>query len=214
MLGPNGAGKSTLMNTLSGLVRQDRGEIVFEDSSLDRLSAVARARLGIVQCQEGRHLFETLTVGENLKLGASRRGLAWRKVATELDWLAELFPVLRPRWRQQAGTLSGGEQQMVALARSLIAQPRLLLLDEPALGLAPALVRQVFATLPLVAQRGVSILLVEQSAPAALQIAGRGYLLRAGLVVMAGSSSEIRAYLEENGGCLGSSLAGSISMGN
>jgi branched-chain amino acid transport system ATP-binding protein len=214
VLGPNGAGKSTLMNTLSGLLRQDRGEIILEGSSLDRLSAVTRARLGIVQCPEGRHLFETLTVGENLKLGASRRRLAWRKLTAELDWLVGLFPVLRERWQQQAGTLSGGEQQMVALARSLIARPRVLLLDEPALGLAPRLVRQVFATLPLIARRGVSILLVEQSASAALQVASRGYLLRTGSVVMEGSSEALHAHLEQNAGCLGSSLAISIPMEN
>lgn len=201
VLGPNGAGKSTLMNAISGLVVQDRGEIQLEDTSLGYLPAVQRVRLGVVQCPEGRRLFATLTVGENVRLGAGRQ---WRRARAELDWLVGLFPVLAERWRQQAGTLSGGEQQMVALARSLIAGPRLLLLDEPALGLAPALVRQVFATLPQVAARGVTILLVEQSARAALKVAGRGYLLRNGRVVMEGSAGVLRTNLEANSGYLGS----------
>lgn len=203
VLGPNGAGKSTLINTISGLIRHYQGEILFEGSSIDRLSAVKRARRGIVQCPEGRKLFETLSVGENLKLGASRRGMAWRKVEADLGWLVDLFPVLRERWKQRAGTLSGGEQQMVALARSLIAQPHLLLLDEPSLGLAPRVVYQVFAMLPLLARRGISILLVEQNAFAALQVAVRGYLLKAGLVTLAGPSDMLRVHLEQNAGYIG-----------
>lgn len=209
VLGPNGAGKSTLINTISGLLRQDRGEIVFEGSPIDRLSVVERTQMGIVQCPEGRRLFETLTVGENLRLGAISRGRAWRKAVTDLEWLAALFPIIRERWRQQAGTLSGGEQQMIALARSLIAQPRLLLLDEPALGLSPRLVRQVFTTLPPLTQRGVTILLVEQNARAALQVANDGFLLRTGLVAMEGSAGALLAHLEQNAGYLGSSVPAS-----
>lgn len=203
VLGPNGAGKSTLMNTISGLVRHERGEIVFEGSQIDCMPAARRTRLGIVQCPEGRRLFETLTVGENVKLGASRRSRTSGDLAADLDWLSELFPILRQRWGQKAGTLSGGEQQMVALARSLIAQPRVLLLDEPTLGLAPRLAREVLSTLPIVARNGVAILVVEQNARAVLQVADRGYLIGAGSVARDGSSDILRTYLESNHGFLG-----------
>lgn len=203
VLGPNGAGKSTLMNTISGLVRHDRGDIVFDGSRINDLAAVRRARIGIVQCPEGRRLFETLTVGENLRLGASRRARTSRDFAADLGWLSEIFPILRQRWGQQAGTLSGGEQQMVALARSLMAQPRVLLLDEPTLGLAPRLSREVLSALPIVARDGVAIFVVEQNARAVLKVADRGYLLGAGSITLEGSPDILGAYLEKNHGFLG-----------
>jgi len=182
VLGQNGAGKSTLLRSLAGLVSAQRGRVTLADEVLSGRSAVERVRRGVVLCPEGRQLFASLTVGENVRLGATRRRVSWRRLSSEVDHLVQLFPVVESRWRQKAGTLSGGEQQMVALARSLIAAPRLLLLDEPTLGLAPLAAKSVMETLPLIAESGVAVLLVEQNQRAATSVSHRGYALQAGKI--------------------------------
>lgn len=186
VLGANGAGKTTLLRTISGLVRATSGSIHFEGRDIRRMNPVANVRAGIVLCPEGRDLFESLTVEENLRLGALRTRISWRKLQGDVEQVMDLFPFIRERLRQRAGTLSGGEQQMVALARSILARPRLLLLDEPALGLAPRIVERLFALLPRIAATGVAILLVEQNATAALSVANRAYVLKQGQVISAG----------------------------
>lgn len=203
LLGPNGAGKTTLVRAISGQVPVAAGTIRFGGRPIDGMGTVRIAWAGIVQCPEGRRLFASLTVEENLAIGASRLRLPFSALCEDVDFLCSVFPVLRDRWRQRAGTLSGGEQQVVAIARSVIARPLVLLLDEPALGLAPKLVRQLFSVLPSLANRGMSILLVEQNAHAALAVAGRGYLLRNGSIELHLSAREMREYLRRNTGYLG-----------
>ena len=183
LLGANGAGKSTTLLALSGLVKPSGGTILFDGKPVQRLKAHDIVKLGITQAPEGRRIFDTLTVEENLNLGAfvSRDGA--RNAAT-LKWVYGLFPVLEERRGQLGGTLSGGEQQMLAIGRALMSHPRLLLLDEPSLGLAPLLVKAIFQTLREINRRGVTIVLVEQNARAALRLAGRGYVMEVGNIVL------------------------------
>ena len=190
VLGPNGAGKTTALRAISGTVRRS-GRIVLAGRPLDRLGPAGVARLGVAHVPEGRGTFSELTVWENLRLGAyTRRG----SIDAELERVLSYFPWLRDRRRQEAGTLSGGEQQMLALARAFVHRPRLLLLDEPSLGLAPVLVAELFRIVrELNEQEGLSVLVVEQNAHLALQAAHAGYVLEAGHVVLAGSSDELRA---------------------
>ena len=202
IIGPNGAGKSSLLRSLSGQVPMCGGKVIFEGNET-RMSVVEAVRAGIIQCPEGRDLFETLTVEENLKLGAARRSQPFRDLVAEIDHLTELFPILRERWQQRAGTLSGGEQQMLAIGRAVIARPRLMLLDEPALGLAPKLVHQLFEVLPSLVQSRTSILLVEQNVRAALSVAERGYLLRSGQIELVGSCQELQQELLSSEAFLG-----------
>ena len=192
VLGPNGAGKTTLVRTIMGLVRPRSGSILFEGDDIVHRDPVANVHAGIVLCPEGRNLFEQLTVEENLRLGALRTGEPWRKLRGDYDEVVQLFPLIRERLHQRGGTLSGGEQQMVAIARSLLARPRLLLLDEPALGLAPRVVTELFALLPRLARGGMSILLIEQNASAALSVADRAYVLRQGEVISHGPANDVR----------------------
>ncbi len=192
MLGANGAGKSTTLMTVSGILRPRSGRIIFEGHDLTKISPYDIVRLGVIQCPEGRHIFGGLTVRENLLMGAVRRQ-DHSDVHKDLDWVCSLFPVLGERLRQTGATLSGGEQQMLAIGRALMASPRLLLLDEPSLGLAPVVVQVIFDVTRQLHQRGVTILLVEQNARKALQVANRGYLLETGQVVMSGSVGELRA---------------------
>jgi len=192
MLGANGAGKSTTLMTVSGILRPRSGRIIFEGHDLTKISPYDIVRLGVIQCPEGRHIFGGLTVRENLLMGAVRRQDRG-DVHKDLDWVCSLFPVLGERLRQTGATLSGGEQQMLAIGRALMASPRLLLLDEPSLGLAPVVVQVIFDVTQQLHQRGVTILLVEQNARKALQVANRGYLLETGQVVMSGSVGELRA---------------------
>ncbi|WP_408859843.1 ABC transporter ATP-binding protein [Acidiphilium sp.] len=182
ILGANGAGKTTLMRTISGLLTPRGGSIVFEGTDITRLGADRIVRLGIAQSPEGRRVFGTLSVMENLRLGAFTRPAG--EVAGSLDFVLQIFPRLAERRGQLAGTMSGGEQQMLAIGRALMAKPRLLLLDEPSLGLAPIIVQGIFRTLREIANSGVTILIVEQNARSALKLADRGYVLEVGRFVI------------------------------
>ena len=191
LLGANGAGKTTTLRAISGLVKPRQGDILFDGSSILALPAHRIVGQGIAQCPEGRKVFPTLTVEETLRLGAylHRNDKEWVEEGQEKVW--ELFPRLHERRFQLAGTLSGGEQQMLAIGRALMARPRLLLLDEPSLGLAPLLVQEIFRTIKAINAQGVAILLVEQNARLALKIAHRAYVLATGQVVVSGEAADL-----------------------
>ncbi len=191
IIGANGAGKSTILKALVGLVPIKDGEIVFDGKSISGLETAARVKKGIALVPEGRQLFPYLPVMTNLKLGATlRRDKAG--VAESMEYVFQLFPRLRERLRQNAGTLSGGEQQMLAIGRGLMADPRLLCLDEPSVGLAPIVVEQVGEAIRDINKRGISVLLVEQNANLALGVCQTGYVLEVGRVVLAGDRETIR----------------------
>ena len=192
LIGANGAGKSTLMRTISGLVKAQSGSILWNGQELLGKPIDQIVASGIAMSPEGRRVFADLTVLENLKIGAYLRK---DKAETEkdLEWVYSLFPRLRERSWQSAGTLSGGEQQMLAIGRALMGQPKLLLLDEPSLGLAPLLVKSIFETIRAINQSGVTILIVEQNARAALKLATRGYVLELGRVVMEDTAAHLLA---------------------
>ncbi|MBI2524866.1 MAG: ABC transporter ATP-binding protein [Candidatus Rokubacteria bacterium] len=189
LLGANGAGKSTTLRAVSGLVRPLRGRILYDGRDVTGWPADAIVAAGIGHVPEGRDLFPEFTVLDNLLVGGHTVGR--RELAARLELGFELFPLLRERKRQRAGTLSGGEQQMLAMARALVSRPRVLLLDEPSLGLAPILTREIFRVIRQINQRGVSVLLVEQNARRALGVADRGYVLETGRLVVAGPSREL-----------------------
>ncbi len=192
LIGGNGAGKSTTLNTICGLTPAAEGRIIFEGQDITRRPPYEIARMGLNQAPEGRKIFTQLTVRENLEMGAFARDDA-RVVKHDLESVYERFPRLRERRNQAGGTLSGGEQQMLAIGRALMARPRLLLLDEPSMGLAPLLVREIFNTIEhLNKDLGATILLVEQNALMALAIAHRGYVLESGMVAHSGTSAELR----------------------
>jgi branched-chain amino acid transport system ATP-binding protein len=204
LIGANGAGKTTILNTVSGLIPSARGEIYFEDGKMKGLPPEKIVAAGISQVPEGREVFGPLTVLENLQLGAYLRfGKKERKaIEKDLEWVFQLFPRLRERMKQIAGTLSGGEQQMLAIGRALMARPKLLLLDEPSMGLAPLVVKDIMSTISILRDSGVTILIVEQNARASLRISDRGYVLETGKVILQGSSDDLlndsdvkRAYL-------------------
>lgn len=191
LIGANGAGKSTTLNTISGLVRARSGSIRFKGQEITTTTPYEIVSRGIVQVPEGRRIFAPLTVQENLDMGAfSRKDQTIIK--QNLEWVFKSFPRLKERLNQYGGTLSGGEQQMLAIGRGLMADPELLLLDEPSMGLAPILVEEIFEIIQGINQRGVSILLVEQNAQMALSIANRGYVLETGRIVLEGSAKELR----------------------
>jgi len=190
ILGANGAGKSTTLMTISGLLKPTQGRIIFEGKELHKLHAHEIVRLGIAQVPEGRRVFSTLTVYENLNLGAFTVTDDTKKERT-LKWIFDLFPRLEERKEQLAGTLSGGEQQMLAIARGLMANPKILLLDEPSLGLAPILVKSIFETIKEINESGVTVLLVEQNARAALKLAHRGYVMEVGKIVLEDSAESL-----------------------
>ena len=196
LLGANGAGKSTTLRTISGLGRPRTGEIRFLGERIDGLPSSRIVRLGVAHSPEGRRLFGSLTVAENLRLGAAARAERGG-IDEDRERIYALFPRLAERSRQQAATLSGGEQQMVALGRALMARPKLLLLDEPSLGIAPILVQQIFASLRELKQAGVTMLLVEQNMSVALDLADRAYVLRTGEVSLEGDARSLKANYEE-----------------
>ncbi|HVL53367.1 MAG TPA: ABC transporter ATP-binding protein [Vitreimonas sp.] len=193
LLGANGAGKTTLLRTISGLLQCSEGTIDFCGQPIHRMAAVKRARLGIGHVPEGRQIFAPLTVRENLEMGAVAAGRRGRALKDSYEFVHDLFPRLAERSRQLGGTLSGGEQQMLAVGRAMMARPSLLMLDEPSLGLAPMVVEGIFDALLRLRHEGVTILLVEQNAEAALNIADRGYVMELGRVVHAGSSQDLLA---------------------
>jgi branched-chain amino acid transport system ATP-binding protein len=203
LLGANGAGKSTTLRTISGLLRPQQGEIRFQDRALQTLPAHRIVNLGISHAPEGRKVFSTLTVQENLNMGAYSRNDK-PGIEESRQRVFQLFPRLAERRKQVAGTLSGGEQQMLAMGRALMSRPQVLMLDEPSLGLAPLLVRAIFDTIREINQQGVTILLVEQNARVALRLAHRAYVLETGQIALSGAANELlrservrKAYLGE-----------------
>lgn len=204
LIGANGAGKSTTLRTISGLTRPRQGQILFDDQVLNDIPAHEIVKLGISHGPEGRRIFSTLTVRENLNMGAYSRGSDRVGIEEARERVFRLFPRLKERVNQIAGTLSGGEQQMLAIGRALMAKPKLLMLDEPSLGLAPMLVRAIAETIQEINEQGTTILLVEQNARMALKLAHRGYVLEVGEIVLSGTATELmqdrrvkRAYLGE-----------------
>jgi branched-chain amino acid transport system ATP-binding protein len=191
LIGANGAGKSTLLMTICGNPRAAAGRIVFEGHDITRMPTHLIVRRGISQVPEGRRIFPRMTVFENLQLGATTTDPA--HFAPDIERAFELFPILKARREQRAGTLSGGEQQMLAIARALMSRPRLLLLDEPSLGLAPLIVKQIFEIVSAIREAGTTIFLVEQNAHHALRLAHRGYVMANGRIVLAGTGRELLA---------------------
>ena len=189
LIGSNGAGKSTTLRSITGLTPAARGTIRFEDEEITRIPAQEIVGRGIALSPEGRHCFSRMTVRENLDMGAYRRR---DNAAEDLERVFTLFPRLQERENQKAGTMSGGEQQMLAIGRALMAKPRLLLLDEPSMGIAPILVQRIYETIGEINRSGVAILLVEQNANYALDISSRGYVLETGRVALANDSSSLR----------------------
>jgi branched-chain amino acid transport system ATP-binding protein len=204
LIGTNGAGKTTTLRTLSGLLRPVAGEVRFEGKRIDGLPAHRIVQLGVAHSPEGRHIFPRMTIAENLELGAyARRDAA--EIRADMQRVHELFPVLGERSNQKAGTLSGGEQQMLAMGRALMSRPRLLMLDEPSMGLSPIMMQKILATVTELKARGTTILLVEQNAQAALSLADRGYVIETGRIVLAddgmallGNPQVRKAYLGED----------------
>ncbi len=204
LIGANGAGKSTLLNTIAGIVKPREGEIELSGRNVAALSPMSLVRAGIALVPEGRQLFAPLTVMDNLLLGSYHRYTRQSRqdVEEQLDTMLQFFPVLKDRSLQLAGTLSGGEQQMLAIARALMAQPKLLLLDEPSMGLAPKIVEEIFGKIDELRKQNLTVLLVEQNARMALEIADRAYVVETGQIVMEGECADLmrnpeieRAYL-------------------
>ncbi len=190
LIGANGAGKSTTLMSICGVIHPRSGEILFDGKPIQQLPAPEIVKRGISQVPEGRLIFPELTVRENLDLGAFLRRDK-KGIADDMEYVFQLFPILRERVSQTGGTLSGGEQQMLALGRALMARPRLLLLDEPSLGLAPIIIQQIFKIIQKVNEDGTTVFLVEQNANQALHIANRGYVMENGVVVMEGKAQEL-----------------------
>ena len=190
LIGANGAGKSTTLMSICGVIHPRSGEILFNGKPIQQLPAPEIVKRGISQVPEGRLIFPELTVRENLDLGAFLR-TDKKGIADDMEYVFQLFPILRERVSQTGGTLSGGEQQMLALGRALMARPRLLLLDEPSLGLAPIIIQQIFKIIQKVNEDGTTVFLVEQNANQALHIANRGYVMENGVVVMEGKAQEL-----------------------
>jgi branched-chain amino acid transport system ATP-binding protein len=191
LIGGNGAGKSTMLRTIAGLLPVRRGTVEFAGQKLNGVPAERVVTLGLALVPEGRRVFATLSVAANLELGAFHR-TDHRQVRRDREELLERFPLLRERAAQPAGTLSGGEQQMLAICRALMAKPRLLMLDEPSMGLAPRMVRQVYDILRELRTRGTTLLLIEQNARAALKLADRGYVMETGRIILDGAAQELR----------------------
>ncbi|MFT9846383.1 ABC transporter ATP-binding protein [Aneurinibacillus sp. REN35] len=190
LIGANGAGKSTLLKTISGLVSAQEGSIFFEDKEITSLSPDKIVSIGIAHVPEGRKIFTNMTVFENLRIGSYQRKDK-DGITKDMDEIFELFPILRERKEQMAGTLSGGEQQMLALSRALLSKPKLIILDEPSLGLAPVMVDTVFDVIDEISKKGITILLVEQNATLALESSERAYVLETGSIKIAGQSRDL-----------------------
>ncbi len=210
LLGANGAGKSTLLRSISGLLPAKRGSVSFEGKDVTKMRASQIVRLGICHVPEGKQVFASLSVANNLRLGAYvRGGKQWSKeIDQRLEEVLDLFPRLKERLRQRSGTLSGGEQQMLAIARGLMSMPKILLLDEPSLGLAPIIIKDIFKAIEDLRKRGLTLLIVEQNVRAALEIADRGYVLQNGRIVLEGTT---QSFLESDlvrSAYLGKSKAG------
>jgi branched-chain amino acid transport system ATP-binding protein len=189
LIGTNGAGKTTTLRTISGLLRPAAGRILFEDKPIHAVPAHEIVAMGLAHSPEGRHIFPRLTIAENLLLGAYLR--RDKAIAADVDNAYAMFPILGERRSQAAGTLSGGEQQMLAIARALMCKPRLLMLDEPSMGLSPILMQQIMATIAQLKAAGTTILLVEQNAHAALSLADQGHVLEVGRIALSGSGSDL-----------------------
>jgi branched-chain amino acid transport system ATP-binding protein len=193
LIGANGAGKSTLVKTISGLLKPMGGQIFYEGKQIDGLSPADRVRLGISHVPEGRQVFAGLTVAENLRMGAyaHRKARSEAEISQRMKEVCRIFPILEERMGNLAGNFSGGQQQMLAIARGLMSSPRLLVLDEPSLGLSPLLVSEIFALIGRLREQGLAILLSEQNARSALQLADRGYVMENGAIALAGPASEL-----------------------
>lgn len=192
LIGANGAGKTTTLQTISGLLPIGDGDIFFEDKSIKKEKSYKITRMGIAQVPEGRRVFKGLSVEDNLKMGAISLKVSPEDLKMELDKIYKLFPVLKERKKQKAGTLSGGEQQMLAMGRALVTNPKVLLLDEPSMGLSPLFVDKIFDTIRILKEQGRTILLVEQNANLALDIADRAYVLETGNIVKEGKASDLK----------------------
>ncbi|MCH2574137.1 ABC transporter ATP-binding protein [Candidatus Poribacteria bacterium] len=192
LIGANGAGKSTTLMTISGVLSPESGSIKFEGKSLGSISASQRVQIGISQVPEGRHIFPEMTVQENLELGAYIQRNS-KKIAQDIELVFSVFPRLKERKFQRGGTLSGGEQQMLAIGRAVMSKPKLLLLDEPSLGLAPLIVEQIFEIIQKINENGTTVLLVEQNANLALTVTNRGYVMETGHITMEGNSKDLIA---------------------
>lgn len=191
LLGPNGAGKTTLLLTLSGILKTTEGRILFEGEDITNLNPYKIVSKGIGHVPQGRHIFPTLSVMDNLMMGAYLHRNEKKEIKKDLEWIDQLLPVLKERIHQRAGTLSGGEQQMLSIGRAIMGRPKLLLLDEPSLGLAPRLMEEVFDTFREMNQKGLTLFIVEQEIHLSLSISKRGYLLRNGRVIKEGSASTL-----------------------
>jgi branched-chain amino acid transport system ATP-binding protein len=203
LLGPNGAGKTTLLLTLSGVLKTTEGRIIFEEEDITNLSPHQIVSKGIGHVPQGRHIFPTLSVLDNLMIGAYRHRNEKKEIKMDLERIYQLLPVLKQRTHQRAGTLSGGEQQMLSIGRAMMGRPKLLLLDEPSLGLAPRLVDEVFATFREMNQKGLTLFIVEQEIQLSLAISDRGYLLRNGRVIKEGFAPTLMQSREVKALCLG-----------
>ena len=193
LIGANGAGKSTILKTISGLIRPTQGELLYDSHSLQTMTSAQIVKLGISQVPEGRHVFSGMTVKENLLMGAYTRKDR-DQIAEDMGKYFEFFPILKERLSQDAATLSGGEQQMLAMARALMARPKLLLLDEPSMGLAPIYIQQIFEMIQTINKKlGTTVLLIEQNAKAALEISDRAHVLELGRITVSGTGEELLA---------------------
>ena len=202
LIGANGAGKSTLLKTISGLLKPKKGSIEYIGSNIDGKAAQSIVKLGISHVPEGRRVFANMTVEENLELGAYLRNDR-AGIKKDMEHVYELFPRLLERLKQQSGTLSGGEQQMLAMGRALMSKPKLIILDEPSMGLAPLMVKNIFNIIEMVNKEGVTVLLVEQNANMALSVADRAYVLETGKIVLAGTAKELQESEEVKAAYLG-----------
>ena len=200
LIGANGAGKSTTLRTISGLVKPQGGKILLNDEDITGMDSAQIVKRGVTMVPEGRRIFPNLTVYENIRIGAYLRKGDWVK---DVDWVYSLFPRLQERSWQAAGTLSGGEQQMLAVARALISRPKLIMMDEPSLGLAPLIIKDIFEIIKEIRKQGVTVLLIEQNANMALKIADIGYVLETGQITLSGSGQELLANPEVKAAYLG-----------